>query len=286
MPPMPIERTSGSGSATSASRPIATVEPETITERPAWVIVATSAVSTSLALAQLVAEAHDHQQRVVDRDAEPDERDQELDDDRDVGDVGQAQHEREGVEDRGDRDGERHQHGGQRAEHEQQDDQRADPADQRLGEHARRRRRRRRLLASSSASRPVTLTVIRPGGPPAPRARIRSACCGGRSSPRRAGTRARTSCAGRARGTSGCRSRRRAVRAPGIGGRRAPHGRGRCAAPRRVAACGRRRRSGRGRRSRTRRARAGRPRRRAGPAPRSSGTSARRAGRSRPRRRA
>ena len=41
------------------------------------------------ALAQLVAEAEDHQQRVVDRDAEPDERDQELDDDRDVRDVGQ-----------------------------------------------------------------------------------------------------------------------------------------------------------------------------------------------------
>ena len=47
MPPMPIERTSGSGSATSASRPMATVEPETITERPAWVIVSTSADSTS-----------------------------------------------------------------------------------------------------------------------------------------------------------------------------------------------------------------------------------------------
>ena len=43
-----------------------------------------------LALAQLVAEAEDHQQRVVDRDAEPDQRDQELDDDRHVRDVGQA----------------------------------------------------------------------------------------------------------------------------------------------------------------------------------------------------
>ena len=48
MPPRPIERSSGSGSATIASRPIATVEPETITERPAWVIVSTSADSTSL----------------------------------------------------------------------------------------------------------------------------------------------------------------------------------------------------------------------------------------------
>ena len=34
--------------------------------------------------AELVAEAEDHQQRVVDRDAEADERDQELHDDRDV----------------------------------------------------------------------------------------------------------------------------------------------------------------------------------------------------------
>ena len=48
MPPRPIQRSSGSGSATIASRPIATVEPETITERPAWVIVSTSADSTSL----------------------------------------------------------------------------------------------------------------------------------------------------------------------------------------------------------------------------------------------
>ena len=137
MPPMPIERTSGSGSAISASRPMATVEPETITERPAWVTVSTSAVSTSLRRAHLLAEAQDHQQRVVDRDAEPDQRDQELDDDRDVGDVGQRPHEREGVEDRRDGDGERHEHRGQRPEDEQQDDQRADPADHGLDEHAR-----------------------------------------------------------------------------------------------------------------------------------------------------
>ena len=65
-----------------------------------------------LALAQLVAEAEDHQQRVVDRDAEADERDEELDDDRDVRDVGQRPDERERVEDRGDRDGDRHQHAG------------------------------------------------------------------------------------------------------------------------------------------------------------------------------
>ena len=47
MPARPIERTSGSGTAISASSPIATVEPDTITERPAWVTVSTSAASTS-----------------------------------------------------------------------------------------------------------------------------------------------------------------------------------------------------------------------------------------------
>ena len=71
------------------SRPIATVEPETTTERPACVIVSTSARLDVPAVVELLAEAEDHQQRVVDRDAEPDERDEELDDDRDVGDVGE-----------------------------------------------------------------------------------------------------------------------------------------------------------------------------------------------------
>ena len=47
MPPMPIERSNGSGRRTIARSPIATVVPEMITEWPAWVIVSTSAVSTS-----------------------------------------------------------------------------------------------------------------------------------------------------------------------------------------------------------------------------------------------
>ena len=47
MPATPIERISGSGRKTSDSRPMATVEPETITERPACVIVSTIADSTS-----------------------------------------------------------------------------------------------------------------------------------------------------------------------------------------------------------------------------------------------
>ena len=84
MPPIPIERMNGSGRMTIESRPTATVEPETITERPGVRHRLDERRLDVLALAQLVAEAEDHQQRVVDRDAEPDERDQELDDDRDV----------------------------------------------------------------------------------------------------------------------------------------------------------------------------------------------------------
>ena len=47
MPPIPIERMNGSGRMIIESKPTATVEPETITERPACVIISTSAVSTS-----------------------------------------------------------------------------------------------------------------------------------------------------------------------------------------------------------------------------------------------
>ena len=46
-PPIPIDRITGIGMRTIESRPIATVEPDTITERPAWVIVSTTASSTS-----------------------------------------------------------------------------------------------------------------------------------------------------------------------------------------------------------------------------------------------
>ena len=53
------------------------------------------------------------------------------------GDVGQDPDEREGVQDRRDRDDDRHQHRRQRAEDEEQDHEAAEAADQRLGEHAR-----------------------------------------------------------------------------------------------------------------------------------------------------
>ena len=88
-------------------------------------------------LAQLVAEAEDHEQRVVDRDTEADERDQELHDDRHVRDVGEEPDEREGVENRGHGDRDRQQDRGQRSEDEEEDHERAEPADERLDEEAR-----------------------------------------------------------------------------------------------------------------------------------------------------
>ena len=45
-PPSPIERMNGSGMSSMLTRPIATVVPETITDRPACCIVSTSASST------------------------------------------------------------------------------------------------------------------------------------------------------------------------------------------------------------------------------------------------
>jgi hypothetical protein len=47
IPPMPIDRMNGSGSRIMLSRPTATVDPDTITERPAWVIICSIAVSVS-----------------------------------------------------------------------------------------------------------------------------------------------------------------------------------------------------------------------------------------------
>jgi hypothetical protein len=46
-PPIPIERMTGTGRITIDSSPIATVDPDTITDRPACVTVSTIAVSTS-----------------------------------------------------------------------------------------------------------------------------------------------------------------------------------------------------------------------------------------------
>ena len=89
MPPIPIERITGIGMITIENSPIATVEPDTITERPACVIVSTTRRLGVRAVSQLLAEAEDHEQRVVDRHAEADQRDEELHDQRDRGHVRQ-----------------------------------------------------------------------------------------------------------------------------------------------------------------------------------------------------
>ena len=159
------------------------------------------------ALAQLVAEAEDHQQRVVDRDAQPDERDQELDDDRDVRDVRQDPDQRERIQDRRHRDHERHQHRRQRAEHEEEDHERAERADHRLEQHSRGRRCFRACSLPRAGRGPSPRRSCRPGARLRPRpacGRRRSWC---RTSRSRAGRPPRRSCAGRPRRTSGCRSR-------------------------------------------------------------------------------
>jgi hypothetical protein len=83
----------------------------------------------------LLAPASDDQQRVVDRDTQTDERDQEPDDARDVGDRRQAQHDEEARHDRDQRDQQRNERQ-ERPEHEREHEQRADGSEQCLGQEA------------------------------------------------------------------------------------------------------------------------------------------------------
>ena len=80
-PAMPMLRRNGTGSTTSASSAIATVVPLKTTARPGVLHRVRDGGLVGRAAEPLLAPAHDDEQRVVDRDAEPDERDQELDDD-------------------------------------------------------------------------------------------------------------------------------------------------------------------------------------------------------------
>ena len=82
----------------------------------------------------LLAPAADHEQRVVDGHAQPDQRDQELDDLADPGDLGEPADEQERGQHRDAAD-EQRQQGQEAGEHQGQDDQRADRADHRLGHH-------------------------------------------------------------------------------------------------------------------------------------------------------
>jgi hypothetical protein len=81
----------------------------------------------------LLAPPRDEEQAVVDRQAEPDEADEELDDEGHLGDRRQAEHDEERREDRDCGDQHRQQRQ-QRGEHEREDDQRASGAEQRLGQ--------------------------------------------------------------------------------------------------------------------------------------------------------
>ena len=82
----------------------------------------------------LLAPAHHDKERVVDRDTESDERDQELHDDRNVREAREGPDEQERGRDRHDRHQQRHQRH-ERREDEAKDDQRARTSDQNLEQH-------------------------------------------------------------------------------------------------------------------------------------------------------
>ncbi len=96
----------------------------------------------------LLAPARHHDERVVDRDPEADQADEELDDDRDVGDARERPEQQEGRRDRDERHQQRH-HGHERGEHERENHERADRSGQRLHEDAGARLR----IARSGAQR-------------------------------------------------------------------------------------------------------------------------------------
>ena len=87
------------------------------------------------AVGPLLAPARDDDERVVDRHAQADQRDQELDDRRDRGDLGQAEEQEERGHDRDERHDEWND-GQERGEHEDQDEERTEPADERLEQKA------------------------------------------------------------------------------------------------------------------------------------------------------
>ena len=92
-------------------------------------------VGVRAAVVALLAPARDDEQRVVDRDAEADERDEELHDRGDVADVRQPEHDQQRGQDR-ERGHQERQEREQRREHEGEHGQRAERAEERLREHA------------------------------------------------------------------------------------------------------------------------------------------------------
>ena len=73
-PPIPSERMSGTGTKINRASPRATARPDTTTARPAVAMVRTG-VLDGAASRNLFAKAEHHEQRVVDREREPDQRD-------------------------------------------------------------------------------------------------------------------------------------------------------------------------------------------------------------------
>jgi len=137
MPPIPIDLMNGNGRSTMLRQPDGDRRTRD-DHRPARMRHRLDQSGLDvLAGGQLLAEAEDHQQRVIDRDAETDECNQELDDDRDVREVGQQPHDRERVEDRRDRNRERNRDRRDRPEHEEKDHERSEAADQRLRQDTR-----------------------------------------------------------------------------------------------------------------------------------------------------
>src|SRR5581483_4255456 len=122
----------------------------------------------------LLAPADDDEQRVVDRDAEPDERDQEADDAGDRHEAREAPDEQEARHDRAEPDDERHE-GEQRGEHEGEHEQRANPAQHSLGEDA-----EAALLAARRVERVEAAYVHRPAGKAHPAQSSRNRFRGGR----------------------------------------------------------------------------------------------------------
>ncbi len=113
----------GSGIATRSSSPIATVAPEKITARPAVAIVRRIASSFSRPARELLTEAVDDEQRVVDRDPEADQLDQVRDVRRRAREMGDAVHQAERGGDRARREDERHRHRDRQPEHREEHEQ-------------------------------------------------------------------------------------------------------------------------------------------------------------------
>ena len=192
-----------------------TVVPLKTTAEPACCIAfSTACVVRRARLLAFLAPADDDQQRVVDRDSEPDQRDQELHDHGDVGDAVSGQIEQERRRDRDDRHQQRDDRG-ERAEDEDEHEQRAECGEQRPEEHARSRSLR---VVAGCAER------VEPGDPHACAAdrdagerllrepRFRLALVDTATSP--GCRRARRSCGRRRRRTPGRPSRHRRRSAP------------------------------------------------------------------------